>query len=191
MLGQKLWTWKITGFLPGVFDWRTKTVPAISTATPSIKVKNEKRRRARGENNGEETRSKAEREFLLSFQPSLIRPVPEIPRIQCEAFFYAIVRLNGAVAPRLHNEARPFAVTPPHQGEGEGGARRRKRRCERAWRRRRGDGMGAHSRKDGLRKEEEWLRVVQPEIMENREGGGWVGAGGEGGVGLAPDPGTL
>lgn len=35
------------------------------------------------ENEGEETRSKAVREFLFSFQLSVIQPVPEIPRNQC------------------------------------------------------------------------------------------------------------
>lgn len=76
------------------------------------------------ENKGEreETRSKALREFLVSFQPSIIQLVPEIPRIQCEGFYVRlIVCLNGAIGPRLDNEPRPFAVTPLHQGDPEGG----------------------------------------------------------------------
>lgn len=58
------------------------------------------------------------REFLRSFQLSIIQPVPEIPRHQCVGC-YLCVRLNGATGPPLHNEARPFAVTPPHQGDRE------------------------------------------------------------------------
>lgn len=66
----------------------------------------------------EETRSKAVREFLLSFQLPIIQPVPETPRHQCVGC-YLCVRLNGATGPPLHNEARPFAVTPPHQEDRE------------------------------------------------------------------------
>ncbi len=79
----------------------------------------------------EEMRSKAVREFLHSFQVSIIRPVPEIPRNHCVSFYVCvcvcvcvIVCLNGAIGPRLDNEPRPFAVTPPHQRDREG---RRKR----------------------------------------------------------------
>lgn len=66
----------------------------------------------------EETRSKAVREFLLSFQLPIIQLVPEIPRHQC-VVCYLCVCLNGATGPPLHNEARPFAVTPPHQEDRE------------------------------------------------------------------------
>lgn len=66
----------------------------------------------------EETRSKAVREFLLSFQLPIIQLVPETPRHQCVGC-YLCVRLNGATGPPLHNEARPFAVTPPHQEDRE------------------------------------------------------------------------
>lgn len=58
------------------------------------------------------------REFLLSFQLPIIQLVPEIPRHQCVGC-YLCVRLNGATGPPPHNEARPFAVTPPHQKDRE------------------------------------------------------------------------
>lgn len=32
-----------------------------------------------------------------------------------------IVRLNGAIGSPLDNERRPFAFTPPHHGDTEGG----------------------------------------------------------------------
>lgn len=37
----------------------------------------------------------------------------------CE-FLFVCVRSNGATGPRLDNGPRPFAVTPPHQGDREG-----------------------------------------------------------------------
>lgn len=85
------------------------------TRAKRLKMKSEKaaKRYAR-----EETRSKAVREFLLSFQLPIIQPVPETPRHQCVGC-YLCVRLNGATGPPLHNEARPFAVTPPHQEDRE------------------------------------------------------------------------
>lgn len=82
-----------------------------------VKMKSEKAAAAKkGER--EETRSKAVREFLLSFQLSIIQPVPEIPRNQCVSF-YMCVCLNGAIGPRLDNGPRPFAVTPPHHRDRE------------------------------------------------------------------------
>lgn len=36
----------------------------------------------------------------------------------CE-FLFVCAHLNGATGPRLDNEPRPFAVTPPHQGDRE------------------------------------------------------------------------
>jgi len=90
-------------------------------------MKSEKAARAAEKNKREEMRSKTVREFLLSFQLSIIQLVPEMPRNQCEGVFYVcvIVLLNGAIGPRLDNEPRPFAVTPPHQGDTEGGEERK------------------------------------------------------------------
>lgn len=73
------------------------------------------------EDEREETRSKAVGEFPLSFQLSIIQLVPEIPRNQCVSFHVCVcVWLNGTIGPRLDNEPRPFAVTPPHQRDREG-----------------------------------------------------------------------
>lgn len=54
------------------------------------------------------------------------------------------VCLNGATGPRLDNEPRPFAVTPPHQRDREG---RRKGRNKKV-----GSGKEKERRKEGRRR---------------------------------------
>lgn len=79
------------------------------------------------------------REFLLSFQLPIIQLVPEIPRHQCVGC-YLCVRLNSATGPPLHNEARPFAVTPPHQEDREARSESRNKKA------------GSEKEKEGQRK---------------------------------------
>lgn len=161
----------------------------------------------------EETRSKAVREFLLSFQLPIIQPVPETPRHQCVGC-YLCVRLNGATGPPLHNEARPFAVTPPHQEDREARSEGRNKKAgsekekegERGGRKNGGGGglmAGSKnsrtwrrgtaqmdrvpvSKQDGLRREA-FRRVGQKPEKTQRE----AAREGERGRGLAPDLGTL
>lgn len=92
-----------------------------------MNIRSERAAAAPEEDEREETRSKAVREFLLSFQPSIIQPVPEIPRNQCVSFNMCVC-LNGTIGPRLDNEPRPFAVTPPHQRDRETGERKKRGR---------------------------------------------------------------
>lgn len=97
-------------------DWFHKCLRiAVKVVDCSKNVKSEK---AAKQYAREEMRSKAVREFLLSFQLPIIQLVPEIPRHQCVGC-YLCVRLNGATGPPRHNEARPFTVTPPHQEDRE------------------------------------------------------------------------
>lgn len=103
---------------------------------------------------GEETRSKAVREFLRSFQLPIIQPVPEIPRHQCVGC-YLCVRLNGATGPPLHNEARPFAVTPPHQGDREA---RSEGRNKKAGSEKEKEGARGRLKNGGGKKKREWER---------------------------------
>lgn len=159
----------------------------------------------------EETRSKAVREFLLSFQLPIIQPVPETPRHQCVGC-YLCVCLNGATGPPLHNEARPFAVTPPHQEDRE--ARNKKAGSEKE---KEGE-RGRIKNGGGVEEESVWWCGGEAPTAERGEGDGadgplarfktgrikerWFGQKpektqreaareGERGRGLAPDLGTL
>lgn len=154
------------------------------------------------------------REFLLSFQLPIIQPVPETPRHQCVGC-YLCVRLNGATGPPLHNEARPFAVTPPHQEDREARNEGRNKKAgsekekegERGGRKNGGGGDGrGESLMAGSTNSRTWWRgtaqmdrlPVSKQDGLRREAFRWVGQKpektqreGERGRGLAPDLGTL
>lgn len=75
--------------------------------------------------------------------------------------------LNGTIGPRLDNEPRPFAVTPPHQRDREKGERR---------------GGGEGNKKSRMREKEKGKRREEREEREEEiknDGGGGGGGGKE------------
>lgn len=83
----------------------------------------------------------------------------------CE-FLFVCVHLNGATGPRLHNEARPFAVTPPHQGDREAKARGEAQESRVSRRKEKKEG-GKTRRKRG----KEWRRGEREEKGRKSESG--------------------